>query len=827
MGVILKHILRNIRENKFRSILIVFALAVSTMVLFLNLTIKDDIMSKYTTVLRGAFQNVDITLSKDSGDDDFYFKLDEINLDGVKTDNIVEIIDSYGVFNFEDKKITVSFIGTDWDSAEKAKLIVLDEKSSSFDTSLTNQIIISKKCAEKYQLKLDDEISILTAIGEKSLKITGIASIDGMLLFENENFFMITSFSQSGSYAERDGEINSLYLDISETQSIDDAIKLITDNNPEINTRKLIDEKSIENNLKTINQLLTIILFVVIFMNFYVISSITKLIMATRIPIVGTFRSVGATKVKMNFILVFENAIYGVVGGAIGIVFGIFLRGPMSANFISAGDAFDYVDIEYDFKVSYLILSVGFSVFLQIIISLSSILKSSKKSIKDTIFNTLSTSVKIKKKKIILGLIFINISVVIHLVNRKYIFILAIAAFFFMVVGTVFIIPILTKFISKGLTVVNGKFFGAPAALGTRNLGNSKTIISSIILLTITLATILMVYLTTESINALFSSFKEIYKYDVMISGLDKESEEYTFLNDIDGIDYVKFDYYNWDDFEINGKTLSFSIIGVSGEYTGIVGNIDKMSSLKDNEAMIDEYYAIRNNFEVGDTITLKSDYFKIKEVTYKIIGMIDSSKWTSNRNVLIIGENDYKTNISNKPSEIQVFSSIPADEMKAILVDEFAGTQVYVQTFEEFIDRQKDSNDELMNMISFMLVLSVILAIFGLMNNQLIGFIQRKKEFAILYSTSMSRSQLRKMIFFEAIGTFTIGCILGTALSIPLIFLMEKLLFSIGMCVEYNIDFKAILLVLAVVFGILSLTSISPMRKISKINIVNEIKYE
>lgn len=61
---------------------------------------------------------------------------------------------------------------------------------------------------------------------------------------------------------------------------------------------------------------------------------------------------------------------------------------------------------------------------------------------------------------------------------------------------------------------------------------------------------------------------------------------------------------------------------------------------------------------------------------------------------------------------------------------------------------------------------LSVVLSVFGLMNNQIIGFIQKKKEYAVLYSTSMSKKQLKIMVLFEVLGTFFCGCIFGMGLS-------------------------------------------------------------
>lgn len=46
MTILLKHILRNIKKNKGRSILIVVALTIATIVLLLNITLPNELLLK-------------------------------------------------------------------------------------------------------------------------------------------------------------------------------------------------------------------------------------------------------------------------------------------------------------------------------------------------------------------------------------------------------------------------------------------------------------------------------------------------------------------------------------------------------------------------------------------------------------------------------------------------------------------------------------------------------------------------------------------------------------------------------------------------------------
>ena len=63
--------------------------------------------------------------------------------------------------------------------------------------------------------------------------------------------------------------------------------------------------------------------------------SLNKIILAERIPVIGTFRSIGASRTKMNLILILENALYGVFAGLFGSILGIYLNGFTSSAFIT------------------------------------------------------------------------------------------------------------------------------------------------------------------------------------------------------------------------------------------------------------------------------------------------------------------------------------------------------------------------------------------------------------------------------------------------------------------------------------------------------------
>ena len=827
MLILFKHIFRNIRENKFRSVLIIISLAISTMVMFLNLTIKDDIAKKYTSVLQGAFQDYDLSVSYNNPNGDKYFSQENLDLSPVKAEQILYSLTSYGVYMKEEESLTVNFGGFDRKMLQDTNLCTLEEKSVDFDSEDDAQIIVSKKSAEIYNWKLDDEVTIFTKDGEKKLKITGVAKTAGLFLTESNNIYIMTTLNFARKCAAVEDSISQVLLDLPEGTDLEAAASQLNDANTGYITGVLVDKESIESSLTMINQLLIIILSLVIGLNFYIIASITKLIMATRIPVVGTFRSLGATKGMTNFILILENAVFGIIGAVIGIGLGILVRNPLSDLFINAGDAFDYLNVKLDFKLSYVIIAVCFSVGLQILISISSIVKASRRSIKDNIFNTLSTMAKLSKKKTCLGILLLIVSVIIYFANMRYSFLLGILALVSAIVGTVFVLPYLTKYIAILFSLIFGKLFGGPASLGMKNISSSKTIRSSITLVTVGLALILMVYGAVNSMYSMFNGYEDSAEYDVEVTGLSEQAQEYLYIEDFKGIDRISFCYYSFIEGKMKDKDAQYIVIGSDRYYAGIEGDESLLSNLLEKEILVDEYFALKNDIKIGDALTLESQDFISGTKTYQVDGFINASTFTSRRNVFIINETEYKRELGSIPATIEVYANSDSNDVKEMLIKEFAGTGITVQTLSEYLSLQKESNQSILNMVTVILGLSVILAIFGLINNQMIGFIQRKREYAVLYSVSMSRAQLRKMIFFEALGTFITGCIFAVILSQWLIKLLYVILMAIGMGYQLKLEMVSVLQIVGIVLVVLLITSISPIRKISKINVISEIKYE
>lgn len=805
--IIIKHILRNIINNKSKSILLIFALFLSTIVLFFNLTINDDLIFKYDEMRRGIFKEYDLRLIKEDGS----FSKDELNFNNLTNYEILYFKSTGGIYSKDEEISKFTLLGTDLKLIQKS-LAILNKELDNVNWDNKDNVIIGQNLAESYGFKIGDKIKLYTSIGEIEVLISGIAENEGIMKSTDANSLFIVTEALCN---EIDGKgYMQAYINLDEKVDVEEVLNILKEDNPLFKISYLNNIEEAKASIGVISQLLFIILLVIIMLNYYVISSLTERILAERLPVMGTFRSIGASKNKVSRILILENVVYGVIGGVIGIIIGSLLRSPLSNLFSQL--PLNYNEKKLPVNVSYIIIAFSFAIILQVFISSIVISKTNKNEIKDIIFNTIQSEVVYYPTKGIIGIIQFILSIIINMINYRYNLILGALSFILMIFSVMLMLPYLIKGLSKELTYL----FGPSSKLGIKNLANNRLLFSSIRLITISLSLIIVIYMAILSLDNFFTRVTNEYEHDIQISQIKYTEEHYQKLNNIEGIDNITFNYYNFE-YTLNSKGVV--IVGRNKSNVDIKGVETLFSNLRDDETLIDEHYAIKNNLKKGDIITFVGHK---QELKFIIKGYVDSSLFSTSANVFVINQKTYIEKITNIPSEILITTK-EIIEVKDALMRELVDENVQILTIEELITSQQQYVDSILGLIQGLMLLSIILASLGIINNQLISFMQRKKELAILYSVAMNKSQLRKMIFLESIGTFLIGCILGGWLGVMLLPILETCTKSIGIVYTMKIDFSALFSTLGLIFFILMLTSISPILKVGKIDIVQEIKYE
>ena len=821
--MILKHIIKNIWENKFRSILIIIALTLSAMVLFLDLGFRDDMSARYNSLMKESFQNYDFAVTKDTAGEtapNVYFDAASLDVSGLPVQGELDKLNAYGLMDTKDGGVTAVILGVDRAALIDHNLCILANQAG-FDAADKTQIIINQTTAKNYNLATGDKMTITTAWGDETFTVGAIAEDRGLYQSAGDTVQLLVSKEYLEQKMHQAGMSDSIWVDLKSGSDVAAAAQTFNTQNPGYKATALFDQKAIDSSIASFNQILLLILFMVAILNFYVVSSITKLILAVRIPVVGTFRSVGATKNRVNGILFLENSLYGLIGGLLGVGFGLLVRSTVINIFIGPSGMTNTGETA-GINGFYILAVLAFSVLLQIAITAKAILKVGKMPIKDTIFNVQNVKQNLSKKKTIIGVILLAGSLVCHLENGSYNPLIAGLGFALAVAGAVYMIPFFTRLLSGGLAFISSKLCGSAAALGSRNISYSKSITSNVVLTTVALSIMLSLYMMTLSIGTLYDKAALLFDYDIQISSITKPYTEYEKLASVKGVDKVDYLFLIYEPFDLGSQESPMLLVGLDKATMGIVDKGNKIPTLKDGEVLLDDAFARKNNLQVGDQIQQKD-----RNLTLTVVGFINGSRFTSNRTIGVVGKSYFIKNVTNVPFNIQITTNANVDAMKETIKKSLADENTTIQTATQYLDAQQKGVGGILNMTFVIMGISILLVVVGLVNNQMIGFIQRKKEYVVLYSVSMSRTQLRIMMLFEVMGTFIIGITLGTLLSVWLKSLLSDLLDSINQFIPMEFNYASIFGAVALVFVLLLLTALSPMKRLSKMNVVNEIKYE
>lgn len=819
MSIILKYILKNMKEKKLRSLLIIISLTLSVVVLTLCLTLKDNILAKYTEFLIKTTGTSDILLTKETP-----FEKSEI-------DNISDNYNSVPYMMFTKDKTNI--IGANIEDLQKNKMIKSEKQTNLKD----NEIIISQKIAESKNIKVNDTINILDTelkiveiveqyglfIGETEEQPVYLTSIElaNKMMYQNSNEIIKTQLDKNNTY------IIGAYIDVLD-DNIDDAkedLKQIDSNFSVITVKANLIEA-----LSQINSLMILMLVITTLIAFYIISSILKLVLEERMPVIGTFRSIGISRKTTNLLLYLENSFYGIISSIMGIAIASSIVGPVTNSFISAGDL--ELTSKAGIKPLYILIVVLFTILIQVLITFFELRKNKNKSIRNIIFDTQDTKYKIKKRKIILGFIFIIISVIVYLINNNYNFIMGLLPVVLIIIGFVMVIPVIIKLISKILSIIlkNRK----TSYLACKNVADNKIVISSTILLFIIISMTTMIYNISVTISNTYEGFEKVTHYTMRISNLSGEEENYEYIKNIEGVNEAAFYYINMGYFKIEDVEKFFALFGYDKQdntifklYDCIKFNKEETDNLKDNEILLDEAFAIKNNYKIGDKIKINGQQFFDEDYYFTIKGYIDSTNTTSTRSAGMITKNMYNQLFNDNYKTILIDSNLPDDVMKENLKNEVKEENVDIKSYQEWIGSDKENTKQIMNIVYGVLLLGILLAMVGLINNALVAFVQRKKGLAVLNSICMTKFQLYKMALEENIFSFIIATIPGIILSIILNIYLAKTLKGMSLFINMAFEIKGVLIILGIIFILTIIETFVPIIKIKKLNLIKEIKYE
>lgn len=825
MRMILKYTLSNIRSNKFVALIIVLSLVVSTAVMSLTLIAKDEVNIRYDRLNRETYQGYDLMITKT--DEEPFIELSRLALRDDERKSALPMTVIFGKIKKGERVTGVALWGADPADFEAAGLFQVDGRVNFEDYYGTDKVVLGSQFAKKRGYKEGDAFTVNTAFGEKTFTVGLIAERKGIYYSDvNENKVLVSEATME-DITGISNKNNVVLIKASDKEDIDGEIERIEEENIGISATPLLDMEMINHNKNLMNQVLMMMLILSIFINIYVISSNTKRVLASRMPVIGTFRSIGMSRGKTHAIVFMENIIYGIVGGSLGAVLALLMVDTMISAFAS-----DVADVSGQgaggASLYYPVLSIFFAIILQVVSVYGVLVKRTRVTIKSLIMDD---PVMVKERKLgwlILWVVVFLIAIALFHFNNKDSLIVATVSLVLGMAGMLNIIPYASTAV---VTILKGL---SPAdrlpvwRFSLDNIKKSKAAGESIKLVATASCIVLMIYILSMAIGGLFVQIGNEFTPDYQVRGMTSPASSYDFLGEIEGVKEMKPRFLTFADVTHDEDVHEGVVVTGSDEeelgVTCIEGNLE---NLRSDEIMVDETYIRKYGWEIGDILELHRTMGEKESTSYTIVGTVDSQLFSVNRTLMVISSASFKENFSRVPYYLYFYMDDRQVDIESKIHEEISGEDLMVQSFQSFMNQQERQISGIMSAVWLIIVLSIVLSLVGVINSQMIGFLQRKRQLAVLYSVAMNKKQLKKTIAVEVITTFLIATVFGMIWAALMVQFLNKFINGMGLYLEAEIPWMQSGLLMGGVFLCLLLTMIMPIRQIEKMNIANQIRYE
>ncbi|KEI77629.1 ABC transporter permease [Clostridium botulinum A2 117] len=819
MKLFLKIAFNSIKKNKIRYMLLTCTLVLSTIIMLSTSIIKDSAIKIREDQLRKTTLNSQLVITTADEKDPFFNPKDIIN--SIKDiDGISHIVPRIGGMAKDAKTLKdINIIGVDLNKQKAAFPIELIDKYKVKDKE--NEIIINERYAKENSLKVGAKIKLLIGNKNKEFIISGISKNTGV--FDPSMNTAMISIDNAQYLLDQKDNAYSIGITI---KNLDDINNMIEKIKPKVSSKFIIQQRYDMDYFKsyvgTIDMALKIIGVLSIFITLFLTYSTFSLIIYERLHQIGILRSLGISKKDIKVSVIVENLLIVLTSIVIGSILTIpFVR--IILNYI-VQDGYFTLDLTKFLFIDLII--VIFSV-LVILVSLRKILNMSVINLLKGIGKKYYTNKIGKIFKSSFGVVLLIVSIVILISEYKRengTLALILGALFF-IISFVFLAKLLLIMFNWIYQKIFSIFKGSVRILFKELVMQFSNIVDIVIITSIIICSIYVSVTLKDMIN---NGVMNVYgNADLMLS-IDGTVEE-DFTDKIKNIKYIKNSLLQSRTTEVI-KDTKVDIAGIDGaQYkkdfsTEIIkkGKNNIFDKLDNGKNII-----ITTTFSKNTGVNL-NDSLKINEVNYKVIGVVSS--FENMGKVLFVSKDNFNRDIKVKDKELclikvnnkQIKST--TNEIEKLFKDKYEN-KYSIQELTALNEENNNNNKKTFTIVNVLICISTIICIISMSNNVTINLLSRKKVYATKGALGISKGYLSKCILFEAIVLGSYSGIFGLGLGVTLSNYINKILsYYIGDMVFIK-DYKIMVILVLISIGITVISYIYPMRKIYRINIIDEIK--
>ncbi|MNW43761.1 ABC transporter permease YtrF precursor [compost metagenome] len=831
MNIFLKYLLRNIVEKKFRTLLVVLAIAVSAGLFFATNAISTTSKEMMKDRVMQFSGNSDIVIKpKNDATVSRYVDMGPLENYKDRMKYAIGTLDGSILYTPTPEDMNyINVMGVTIEDIQTFNPLTIYQEGD-LKHFEGNSVIISKYTADRYGLTIGNTMKMEVSDRKVDLTIAGIAQQKGYFANESQGTVAIIPKSTLDQLYDANGAVNTVYIKLQNVSQLPETLTLLQNKYPDSEVKESVNQAELSQSVSTVSLPFMVVSILAMFMSAFIVYTSFNITVIERLPVIGTFRSIGSTKKRINGLLLLESVLLGVIGGIAGCILGIIALYFMALTYLpnlTSGQ-----EIKLSFTTSQLLVSIAFAIVLTVISALIPIVKTTKMPIKDIILNTYSKADESKGVGAAVGVILFVTSIIVpRVLQTNFLsFILNIACMVTLLVSLILLVPLVVQIIIK--LTLSSRLLSDENSIAIKNIENNRSFLNNIKLIAVSIAGVLLIITISNSMSRdIENSYEKYHGYDIKLS---HSRADQNFADQLNRVQGVKGSNNTYEMENVQSSNHNYYLNRVYG-----IGGIDYFNYVKanlrkaDTEAIeqmnngrnvvVTDILMSKLNVKIGDSLILD---FKGKHGEYTITGSFDSSFNIGNM-VFISADNMSNdsglmyytdTYVKTKGDVTQVYNEIKRTFLKDILL---------IRTMQELKDINKGFISGMFDIIIAYSLLAVLIGVVGIINNLIVSFIERKRFLGIYRSIGMSKSQLKKMLVTESTFIGIFGVLIGLIGAVALIEIVPFMLrFMYGSIIMYY-SITTFIIFAGMSIVIMMLTSFIPVLKSNKMSIMETIKYE
>ncbi len=702
-----------------------------------------------------------------------------------------------------------------------------------------DELVVDKATADRVGYEVGETVSYLTDTGTHSGTLVGLIGAvdsDGFLGASVVALDIPTAIERFGS----DGKVDTIDLglaDGADAVAVQAAIEEILPERTEVVTGDVLTEEGqsdVDGFVSIFGTGLLIFAFITAFISAFIINNIFQITIGQRLRELALLRAVGASGRQVRRMIVSEALVLGVIATVLGVFGGIGVSRLIVFAFNQAGAGFPDTETVLQPRTFIAAAIVGIGV------TLLSVFVPARRAASIPPVAAMRPELgfdALKKQQLVVGTIVTGVGALLLIVG---LFLqpgatllwasLAGVGALMLFLGVASVSSTIAAPVTHAIGWPIAKLFKVPGTLARDNVTRApRRTSSSASALMIGVALVSAAAVFASSLRATFTdTLENAVTADYVITdpnfiGLSPAvAESLAALPELEAVTPVR-----GIGAQVDGDTKAFGAIDADAFEVLVNPDLQsgQIAGLGLDEVLIHTDPAADLERQVGDTIDVLFQNGEERTLTIAgIYGDATFGNWLISLETLEA--------VSDAPArDFFIIGKLAdgvtpeaGDAAVAAATEEFP--QADVQTNAEFRKSQEDQINQLLLIITILLLLSIVIAVLGIAITLALGVFERTHEIGLLRAVGMNRRQLRRSVRWEAVIVSTFGAIVGIILGT---FLGVVASLAVPDDVISQLAFNPVIVVGVLVFAVFAglVAALYPSYKASNMDILEAIATE